>query len=98
VSQKGTLFLFAPRSPKGDLLNISYLCNPLQGAGGKYKAFETASLFYSIVCKSGKYYRSISIQILHPKWPEFPIGPSINLNPAFSYRLIALLNSGSDSR
>ena len=26
---KGTLFMFAPKSPKGDLLIISYLYNPL---------------------------------------------------------------------
>lgn len=30
-------FLFTPKSPKGDLLNINNLTNLFQGAGGKNK-------------------------------------------------------------
>jgi hypothetical protein len=66
----------------------------------RVQTFLCGKVFVFLKEQSGlkMYYRSFNIQILHPKWPEFPSGPSIILNPAFSYNLIARLSSGSDSR
>jgi hypothetical protein len=36
-----------------------------------------------------RYYRFLTIQILHPKWPELPNGQGINVNPVFLYNPIA---------